>query len=232
VLAALDRVQSILAGEAGDRAQDGDLPAPPQFQPIGLLWATLPALVRHLAAALGKKIDLRIEGAETALDRRTLALIKDPLIHLVRNSADHGLESPAERAAAGKPETGTLSLRAYRERAHIVIEIDDDGRGLQIEAIARKAQSLGLASRTAVAGMSEAEICAFIFMPGFSTAAAVTRVSGRGIGLDAVRDAVETIGGTIELRTRRDAGTGFVIRLPCAIGAPRRRPAPQSVAAH
>ncbi|NOG69179.1 chemotaxis protein CheW [Roseicella sp. DB1501] len=188
-----------------------------RMQPIGHAWAKLPRLVRDLGLELGKKIALEMRGAETELDRQVLELIKDPLTHMVRNSGDHGLERPEERLLAGKPETGRITLDARHEGGHIVIEIGDDGRGLNAERIRQKVLAQGLATEAELAGMSEREIHRFIFRPGFSTAAAVTAVSGRGVGMDVVKTNMERIGGTIDIRSREGRGTSFVIKIPLTL---------------
>jgi two-component system chemotaxis sensor kinase CheA len=188
-----------------------------RMQPIGHAWKGLPRLVRDLSRELGKKIELEMRGAETELDRQVLELIRDPLTHMVRNSGDHGLESPAERRAAGKPEVGTITLNAYHEGGHIIIEVGDDGRGLAVEKIRAKALSQGLATEQELAGMGERDIQRFIFRAGFSTAAAVTSVSGRGVGMDVVKTNVEKIGGTIDLRSREGRGTTFLIKIPLTL---------------
>jgi two-component system chemotaxis sensor kinase CheA len=148
-----------------------------RMQPIGNAWQKLPRIVRDLSNELGKQIELEMQGAETELDRQVLDLIKDPLTHLVRNSADHGLETPPERRAAGKPERGRIRLSAYHEGGHIIIQIADDGRGLNTERIKAKAIAQGLASETEIEKLSEAQIHKFIFAPGFSTAAQVTNAA-------------------------------------------------------
>ncbi|MFN5567116.1 MAG: chemotaxis protein CheA, partial [Bradyrhizobium sp.] len=158
-----------------------------RMQPIGNAWQKLPRIVRDLATELGKQIELEMHGADTELDRQVLDLIKDPLTHMVRNSADHGLETMAERAASGKAEQGTIRLSAYHEGGHIIICIADNGRGLNTERIKTKAVANGLVTEAELEKMTEAQIHKFIFEPGFSTAAAVTSVSGRGVGMDVVR---------------------------------------------
>jgi two-component system chemotaxis sensor kinase CheA len=188
-----------------------------RMQPIGNAWNKLPRLVRDLAREMGKKIELSMHGAETELDRQVLEFIKDPLTHMVRNSADHGLETPAERRAAGKPEIGRISLNAFHEGGHIIIEIADDGRGLNTKRIAEKAIAQGLATEAELAQMSEAAIHQFIFRPGFSTATQVTAVSGRGVGMDVVKTNIEKIGGTIELRSREGRGTTVTIKIPLTL---------------
>ncbi|WP_135465886.1 hybrid sensor histidine kinase/response regulator [Crenalkalicoccus roseus] len=188
-----------------------------RMQPIGNAWAKLPRLVRDLGVELGKRIELEMRGADTELDRQVLELIKDPLTHMVRNSADHGLERPEERRAAGKPETGRITLNAYHEGGHILLEIGDDGRGLDVARIRAKALAQGLATEAELASMPEREVMRFIFRPGFSTAAAVTAVSGRGVGMDVVKTNMERIGGTIEVRSRPGQGTTFVVKIPLTL---------------
>jgi two-component system, chemotaxis family, sensor kinase CheA len=188
-----------------------------RMQPIGNAWSKLPRLVRDLSHELGKKIDLQMIGAETELDRQVLELIKDPLTHLVRNCADHGLEMPADRRAAGKAELGRVTLNAFHEGGHIVIEISDDGRGLQIEKIRAKALANKLVSEGEMAALSDQQVMQFIFKAGFSTAAQVTSVSGRGVGMDVVRTNIEKIGGTVELKSKPGKGTTFVIKIPLTL---------------
>ncbi|AWB08234.1 hybrid sensor histidine kinase/response regulator (plasmid) [Azospirillum humicireducens] len=188
-----------------------------RMQPIGNAWAKLPRLVRDLAHELNKKIDLQMLGADTELDRQVLELIKDPLTHMVRNSADHGLEIPAERLKAGKTETGRITLNAYHEGGHIIIEIQDDGKGLAIDRIKQKAIQNGMASEGELASMTDQQIIQFIMKPGFSTAAKVTNVSGRGVGMDVVKTNIEKIGGTIEIKSAQGKGSTFVIKIPLTL---------------
>jgi two-component system chemotaxis sensor kinase CheA len=188
-----------------------------RMQPIGNAWQKLPRVVRDLSTELGKQIELEMHGAETELDRQVLDLIKDPLTHMVRNSADHGLEGPEERRTAGKPEKGTIRLSAYHEGGHIIIEIADDGRGLNTERIKAKAIANGLASEADIEKMTEAQIHKFIFAPGFSTAAKVTSVSGRGVGMDVVRTNIDQIGGTCDLKSVMGEGTSFIIKIPLTL---------------
>jgi two-component system chemotaxis sensor kinase CheA len=187
------------------------------MQPIGNAWAKLPRIIRDLSRELGKKIELRMIGADTELDRQVLEMIKDPLTHMVRNSADHGIELPAERAHQGKPETGTITLNAYHEGGHIIIDIADDGRGLGIDKIKQKAVATGLATDAELSTMSEQQIQQFIFKAGFSTAAQVTSVSGRGVGMDVVRTNIEKIGGTVELKSQQGKGSTFTIKIPLTL---------------
>jgi two-component system, chemotaxis family, sensor kinase CheA len=188
-----------------------------RMQPIGNAWQKVPRIVRDLSQELGKHIDLEMQGAETELDRQVLDLIKDPLTHMVRNSADHGLESPEERRAAGKAERGRIRLSAYHEGGHIIIQVADDGRGLNTERIKAKAIAHGLASEADVQKMSETQIHKFIFQPGFSTAAKVTSVSGRGVGMDVVRSNIDQIGGTIDVKSVAGVGLSFTIKIPLTL---------------
>ncbi|MGJ5120495.1 chemotaxis protein CheA, partial [Bradyrhizobium oligotrophicum] len=188
-----------------------------RMQPIGNAWQKLPRIVRDLATELGKQIELEMHGADTELDRQVLDLIKDPLTHMVRNSADHGLETMAERAAAGKAEQGTIRLSAYHEGGHIIICIADNGRGLNTERIKAKALANGLVTEAELEKMTEAQIHKFIFEPGFSTAAAVTSVSGRGVGMDVVRTNIDQIGGTIDIKSVVGEGTSVTIKIPLTL---------------
>jgi two-component system, chemotaxis family, sensor kinase CheA len=188
-----------------------------RMQPIGSAWQKLPRVVRDLSGELGKKIELVMQGAETELDRQVLEVIKDPLTHMVRNSADHGIEDAAGRKAAGKPEKGTIRLNAYHEGGTITIEIADDGKGLNHTAIRRKAVERGIATEAEIERMSDAQVAKFIFHPGFSTAAAITSVSGRGVGMDVVKTNIQLIGGTIDIRSEEGRGSTFTIKIPLTL---------------
>lgn len=188
-----------------------------RMQPIGNAWAKLPRIVRDLSQELGKKINLEMLGADTELDRQVLELIKDPLTHMVRNSGDHGIETVDERRKSGKNETGTIRLNAYHQGGHIVIEITDDGKGLNIDKIKDKVVENGLATSDELAGMTDQQIQQFIFKAGFSTAAKVTSVSGRGVGMDVVRTNIERIGGTVELTSQQGKGSTFLIKIPLTL---------------
>ena len=188
-----------------------------RMQPIGNAWQKLPRIVRDLSAELGKPIEFEMQGAETELDRQVLDLIKDPLTHMVRNSADHGLEMPAARRAAGKPERGTIRLSAWHEGGHIIIEVSDDGRGLDTDRIRSTAIARGLVPEAEINKMSDAQIHKFIFMPGLSTASEVTSVSGRGVGMDVVRANIDQIGGTIDVKSVPGQGTSFAIKIPLTL---------------
>ena len=188
-----------------------------RMQPIGNAWAKLPRIVRDLTVELDKKIELEMLGADTELDRQVLELIKDPLTHMVRNSADHGIEKPAERMAVGKPEAGTIILNAFHEGGHIIIEIKDDGRGISASKLSGKILEKGLATEAELAEMSDAQIQKFIFHPGFSTAEKITSVSGRGVGMDVVRSNIEKIGGTIDMVSIEGKGSTFQIKIPLTL---------------
>lgn len=195
--------------------QDGVMKT--RMQPVGNAWSKLPRIVRDISNDLGKKIDLEMQGQETELDRQVLEMIKDPLTHMVRNSADHGIEKPADRLAVGKPETGKIFLNSYHEGGHIIIKITDDGRGLPLEKIKKKILQNNLASEVELANMSPQQIQQYIFAAGFSTAEQVTSVSGRGVGMDVVRTNIEKIGGSIEMNSVEGKGTTFLIKIPLTL---------------
>jgi len=188
-----------------------------RMQPIGNAWSKLTRIIRDISVELHKKINLDMRGSETELDRQVLELIKDPLTHMVRNSGDHGIETPAERLAAGKPEEGTIVLNAFHEGGHIVIEISDDGRGLNTDRIRAKAVEKGVATEEQVKNMTDQQVQQFIFAAGFSTAEKITSVSGRGVGMDVVRTNIEKIGGTIEMKSVWGKGTTFTIKIPLTL---------------
>jgi two-component system, chemotaxis family, sensor kinase CheA len=188
-----------------------------RMQPIGNAWQKLPRLVRDLCQSSGKQVRLEMFGADTELDRQILQAVCDPLTHMVRNSADHGIERPEERRAAGKPEYGTVVLEAFHEGGHIVIEIRDDGKGLDADAIRRRAVERGLVRQEAVASLTDSQVFRFVFEPGFSTAEKVTSVSGRGVGMDVVRSNIEGIGGTVELISAVGRGTTVRVKIPLTL---------------
>jgi two-component system chemotaxis sensor kinase CheA len=188
-----------------------------RMQPIGNAWQKLPRVVRDLSAELGKHIDLEMHGADTELDRQVLERIKDPLTHMIRNSADHGIEYPQERAAIGKPEKGTIRLTAYHEGGYIIIEVADDGRGLNTARIKAKAIANGLVSEADAAKMTEAQLQRFIFAAGFSTAAEITNISGRGVGMDVVQNNIDQLGGTIDVKSVSGEGSVFTIKIPLTL---------------
>ncbi len=188
-----------------------------RMQPIGNAWKKLPRIVRDCQIDVGKKIELVMEGQDTELDRQVLELIKDPLTHMVRNSCDHGIETPEDRSMTGKPETGTLRLHAYHEGGHILIVVSDDGAGLNTDKIRRKAIERGLVTEAEAAVLTENQVHRFIFHAGFSTAAQVTNLSGRGVGMDVVRTNIEQIGGAIDLHSVEGRGTTFTIKIPLTL---------------
>jgi two-component system, chemotaxis family, sensor kinase CheA len=188
-----------------------------RMQPMTRLFASVPRLVRELSVECKKKIDLVIEGGDTELDRQLIEAIRDPMTHLIRNCADHGIEPPADRIAAGKPEAGQITIAAFYESGQVHIEIGDDGRGLNADRIREKAVERGLGDVAAIAGMSDEEVYRFILEAGFSTAAAVTTVSGRGVGMDVVRANLEAIGGTIALQSSKGRGSKFILKIPLTL---------------
>ncbi|MGY1518817.1 chemotaxis protein CheA [Luteimonas sp. A482] len=179
--------------------------------PVDFAFSRFPRMVRDIATRLGKKVQLRTHGEATELDKGVIEKIVDPLVHLVRNAIDHGLELPHERSAAGKDETGTLSLSAAHQGANIVIEIEDDGRGLDRDRILRKAAERGIAMPE---NPTDAQVWDLVFAPGFSTADTLTDLSGRGVGMDVVKKNIAALGGQVEIRSRPGNGTTVVIRLP------------------
>jgi two-component system chemotaxis sensor kinase CheA len=188
-----------------------------RMQPIGNVWTKLPRVVRDLAITCGKQIRIEMIGKETELDRTILEAIKDPLTHIVRNAVDHGIEAPDARAARGKPRTGTLSLKAFHEGGQVNIEIADDGGGLNLDAIRRKAIERNLVTQERAARLSPHELMQMIFVPGFSTAAQVTSVSGRGVGMDVVKTNIERIGGTVDISSTAGSGTNMRIKIPLTL---------------
>lgn len=183
--------------------------------PIGTVFSRYPRLVRDFCRKTGKKIDLIIKGEETELDKTVIEMIGDPLTHIIRNSVDHGIESPEERLALGKPEVGEIVLDAYHEGNHIAITVSDNGAGLNLEKIYKKALEKGLISEKEE--MPEKDIANLIFLPGFSTADKVTDISGRGVGMDVVKKALNSLGGLIDIKTKKGEGTSFIIRLPLTL---------------
>jgi two-component system, chemotaxis family, sensor kinase CheA len=188
-----------------------------RMQPIGIVWGKFPRVVRDLAMECGKQIELTMTGAETELDRTIIEAIKDPLIHIVRNSCDHGVERPEERVRCGKAAVARLSLRAFHEGGHVNIEITDDGAGIDPEKIKAKAIQQGLISPEQAAKMTDRETLNTIFLPGFSTAGQISNISGRGVGMDVVKTNIEKIGGLVDLASTKGQGTAVKIKIPLTL---------------
>lgn len=188
-----------------------------RMQPISVSWRNLPRLVRDLAIACGKEVTLELEGSETELDRSIVAAIKDPLHHLVRNCIDHGIESPDCRQVRGKPAQGLLKIRAFQESGKVILEISDDGTGIDLTKIKTQAQQFGLISAAQAESLSDREALDLIFAPGFSTATEVTHLSGRGVGLDVVRRNLEAVNGTVEVESQLGYGTTFRLKIPLTL---------------
>ncbi len=188
-----------------------------RMQPIEHVWSKVPRMVRDISAALGKQVRLEMIGQDTELDRSLLESIKDPLTHLIRNAIDHGIESPTVRQNVGKPTQGLLTLRAYHQGGQVVVEISDDGKGIDPQVIAAKAVERGLRTLAQVANMGTQDIYQLLFLPGFSTAEQVTNVSGRGVGTDVVRTKVESIGGVVDVQSTPGLGTTWRMRIPLTL---------------
>jgi len=188
-----------------------------RMQPIGNIWGQFPRTVRDVALSCGKEVNIEMEGKETELDKTIIEAIKDPLTHLVRNSVDHGIELPEVRAKAGKNRAGRLILRAFHEGGQVIIEITDDGGGLNAERIRKKALERSLITAEQAGRMGEREVFNLIFLPGFSTAEKVTNVSGRGVGMDVVKTNVEKIGGTVDVQSTAGSGTTVRVKIPLTL---------------
>lgn len=188
-----------------------------RMQPIGNIWSKFPRVVRDLSMQCGKRVRIEMEGTETELDKTIVEAIKDPLTHIIRNSVDHGVETPAIREAAGKQAEGCLRLRAFHEGGQVNIEISDDGGGLNLERIRQKAIEKGVVSQDQAMRMNDRELAQLIFAPGFSTAASVTNVSGRGVGMDVVKTNIEKIGGTVDVQSQPGHGTTIRIKIPLTL---------------
>ena len=188
-----------------------------RMQPIGNVWGKFPRVIRDLATACNKKVTLEMFGKETELDKTLIEAIKDPLTHIVRNSVDHGIETPEKRRAMGKPEAGTLSLKAYHEGGHVNIEVTDDGGGISSEKVKANALAKGLITTEQASRMSDRDALYLIFLPGLSTAEQVTNVSGRGVGMDVVRTNIERINGTIDIQSKVGCSTTIKIKIPLTL---------------
>jgi len=188
-----------------------------RMQPVKKVFSKFPRIVRDLAKKLNKKVNLILEGEDTEIDRSILDKLEDPMIHLVRNAIDHGIEPPEERIKAGKPEVGTVKLSAYQEGDRIIIAIEDDGRGINVEKVKKKAVEKGLITPEQAENMSDKEAFELLFMPGFSTAEQVSDVSGRGVGMDVVASTIHSLRGTIEVESELGEGTKFIMKLPLTV---------------
>ncbi|MGB9289355.1 MAG: chemotaxis protein CheW [Terracidiphilus sp.] len=188
-----------------------------RMQPVSNIFSKMPRIVRDLSQSLGRRVSLHMEGQDTELDKSLLEAIKDPLTHAVRNSLDHGIEPPEVRQASGKDPEGLLTLRAVQEGSHVVIEVTDDGAGIDVAKVREKAIERGLITSERAALLAERELLQLVFLPGFSTAAKVTNVSGRGVGMDVVRTNVEKIGGKVEIDSRAGKGTTLRLRIPLTL---------------
>ncbi len=188
-----------------------------RMQPIDHVWSRLPRLVRDLAVASGKRVRVEMEGKDTDLDKTVIEAIKDPLIHVIRNAVDHGIEAPEKRTAAGKPAEGRLFLRAYHDGGEVNIEVSDDGAGVDFRRVKQKAIEQGLIDPEQAATMKERDALKLLFLPGFSTAAKITNVSGRGVGMDVVKTNVEKIGGTVDIESTPGEGTTLKIKIPLTL---------------
>ena len=188
-----------------------------RMQPVSNIFSKMPRIVRDLSQSLGRRVNLRMEGQDTELDKSLLEAIKDPLTHAVRNALDHGIEPPDKREAVGKNPEGSLLLRALQEGSHVVVEVSDDGAGIDVNKVRQKAIERGLITPERATHLAERDLLQLIFLPGFSTAAQVTNVSGRGVGMDVVRTNVEKIGGKVEIDSRAGKGTTLRLRIPLTL---------------
>lgn len=188
-----------------------------RMMPVSFVLQRFPRLVRDIARKLGKKVNLILEGEDTEADKSMIEALADPLVHIVRNSMDHGLELPEERTNAGKPETGTLRIRASQNADHVVIVIEDDGRGIDPQKIKAKVAGKGLVEQTALDAMSDQELVNLVFLPGFSTAEQISDLSGRGVGMDVVRSGIEKVGGQLRLTSQVGKGTQLSLTLPLSM---------------
>lgn len=189
--------------------------------PLKNIFAKFPRLVRDLSAKCGKQVRFEMTGEDTELDRTVIEAIDDPLIHILRNAVDHGIETPEERLKKGKPPEGLIRLSAWHQENHVLIQVEDDGAGVDVEKVKESAVKKGLLSREAVSNLDEKQALELIFLPGFSTAEKPTEVSGRGVGMDVVRENLQRVNGTVEVRTRRGQGTTVSMRLPLTVAIMR-----------
>ncbi|NLD94063.1 MAG: response regulator [Fibrobacter sp.] len=188
-----------------------------RLQPVGNVFSKFPRVVRDMSILLKKELRLLLEGKDVELDKTIIEGLSDPLTHMVRNAADHGIESQQERVVKGKPPVGTISLKAFHEAGHVIIEIEDDGKGIDPEKIAKKAVTMGLITDERLKGMTDYDKMALIFLPGLSTANKVTETSGRGVGMDVVKTNLDRLGGKVSIRSEMGRGTSFRIKLPLTL---------------
>jgi two-component system chemotaxis sensor kinase CheA len=188
-----------------------------RMQPVGIVWGKFPRLVRDLALACEKQVRIDMDGQETELDKTIIEAVRDPLTHMVRNAVDHGIEPPGERIARGKPAEGRLLLHAFHEGGKVVIEIIDDGGGIDPQRVRDKAIRTALVTPEQAARMSDRELVNLVFLPGFSTTDRVTQFSGRGVGMDVVRTNIERIGGTVDIESRMGHGTTVRMKIPLTL---------------
>lgn len=185
--------------------------------PVSLLFNTFPRAMRSLALAKGKKVDFELKGTETELDKSIIDQLKDPIMHMLRNAVDHGVEAPAGRKAAGKPEEGRIVLSAYQQGSQVVIEVSDDGSGVDVSRVRELVVSKGLSTKSRIAEMADEQVMQFVFSPGFSTKEEVSDTSGRGVGLDVVRDTVSKLKGMVEIESKAGLGSRFIMRVPLTL---------------
>ncbi|MFN3865835.1 MAG: chemotaxis protein CheW [Demequina sp.] len=188
-----------------------------RMQPIDHVWSKVPRMVRDISATLGRRVTLEMIGKETELDRSVLEAIKDPLTHLIRNAIDHGVETPAARERAGKPAQGLVTLRAYHQGGQVVVEVADDGKGIDPQVVADKAVERGLRTPEQIAALGGQDILQMLFLPGFSTAETITNVSGRGVGMDVVKNKIDSIGGVVDVQSAPGMGTTWRLRIPLTL---------------
>ncbi|MRJ01885.1 MAG: chemotaxis protein CheA [Epsilonproteobacteria bacterium] len=214
---AIEELNEAIAGMSRSVSDLQEVVMKLRMQPVKRIFSKFPRIVRDLAKKVGKKINLELEGEDTEIDRSILNQLEDPLIHLVRNSIDHGIEPPEERLAKGKPETGTITLSALQEGDRIIVSIEDDGRGIDAEKVKRKAIEKGLIKPEQAEQMSDKEAFELIFMPGFSTVDQVSDLSGRGVGMDVVANVIHSLRGAIEIESEKDVGTKITMKLPLTV---------------
>ncbi|NTW67885.1 MAG: chemotaxis protein CheA, partial [Nitrospirae bacterium] len=188
-----------------------------RMQPIAKVFGKFPRLVRDISGPLGKMVNLKVSGEETEVDKSVIEQIGDPMVHIIRNAVDHGLETPQERRAKGKAEAGTISISAEQKGNQIVIEVSDDGRGVNLDRVKAKALKQNMISEEEAVRMTDEAAMNLILLPGFSTAEVATELSGRGVGMDVVKTNVSKLNGTVEITSHKDKGSTFTIRIPLTL---------------